>query len=132
MPVAIDTSVLIEAERLGTVDAVLPREEDGPFYIPALAAAEFLLGTHPPVRDDLRYRALLLYQGQLQRMVDDFTEADAAQMAALAADLKRRGQTMKFFDAAIAASVMARGDKLLTADTDFDRLEDQMILLKIS
>ena len=53
-------------------------------------------------------------------------------MAALAADLKRRGQTMKFFDAAIAASVMARGDKLLTADTDFDRLEDQMILLKIS
>lgn len=65
-------------------------------------------------------------------MVDDFTEADAAQMAALAADLKRRGQTMKFFDAAIAASVMARGDKLLTADTDFDRLEDQMILLKIS
>ena len=47
MPVAIDTSVLIEAERLGTVDAVLPREEDGPFYIPALAAAEFLLERSP-------------------------------------------------------------------------------------
>jgi predicted nucleic acid-binding protein len=131
MPVAIDTSVLIEAERLGSVDAVLPREENGPFYIPALAAAEFLLGTQPPVRDDLRYRALLIYQGQLQQLVDDFTEADAAQMAGLAADLKRKGQSMKFFDAAIAASVMARGDKLLTADSDFDRLGNRITLLKI-
>ena len=131
MPVAIDTSVLIQAEKLGNFEAALPPEEDGPFYIPALAAAEFLIGTHPPVRDDLRYRALLLYQTKLKPLVDDFTEADAAELAALTVNLKLSGQTMKFFDAAIAASVIARGDRLLTADTDFDRLGNRITLLKL-
>ena len=131
MPVAIDTSVLIEAERLGGVDALLPPEENGPFYIPALAAAEFLLGTHPPVKDDLRYRALLLYQGEFKRMVSAFTESDAMEMASLSARLKRAGQQMKFFDAGIAATVMARGDKLITADSDFDRLGNRITLLKL-
>ena len=60
MPVAIDTSALVEAEKLGSFDAILPRNESGPFYIPALAAAEFLVGTHPPVRADLRHRAVQL------------------------------------------------------------------------
>jgi hypothetical protein len=44
MPVAIDTSVLISAERLGDFDRLLPENEGGPYYIPALAASEFLLG----------------------------------------------------------------------------------------
>src|SRR3989442_4689295 len=114
MPVAIDTSVLIQAERQGGLDSVLPRNENGPFYIPALAAAEFLVGTHPPVRDSLRYRALLLYQAKYEHLVEDFTEADAKQLAALISDLRRTGQVMKFFDTAIAATAMARGDKLLT------------------
>ena len=38
---------------------------------------------------------------------------------------------MKFFDAAIAATVMARGDALVTADADFDRLGKRIHLLKI-
>jgi predicted nucleic acid-binding protein len=131
MPVAIDTSILIEAERAGSIGSVLPADEDGPFYIPALAAVEFLIGTHPPVRDALRYRALLIYRGEFQEMVDDFTESDAVEMATLAAELARKGQQMKFFDAAIAASVIARGDTLLTADSDFDRLGNKITLLKI-
>jgi len=53
------------------------------------------------------------------------------QFAVLIAELKRKGQTMKFFDAAIAATVIARGDSLLTADQDFDRLGDRVSLLKI-
>jgi predicted nucleic acid-binding protein len=131
MSVAIDTSVLIEAERLGGMDTLLPPDEDGPFYIPALAAAEFLLGTHPPVRDNLRYRALLLYQSEFKRMVSAFTEGDAMELAALSARLKRAGHQMKFFDAGIAATVMARGDKLITADGDFDRLGNRITLLKL-
>src|SRR3989442_15898761 len=112
MPVAIDTSVLIQAERQGGLDSVLPRNENGPFYIPALAAAEFLVGTHPPVRDDLRYRALLIYEAEFKSMVEAFTPEDAVELARLACRLKRRGQSMKFYDAGIAASVIARGDKL--------------------
>ena len=131
MPVAIDTSILVEAEKLENFEATLPRDENGPYYIPAMAASEFLIGTHAPVRDDLRYRAAQLYQALFKPLVDSFTEADAAQLAALTAELKRKGQMMKFFDAAIAASVLARGDKLLTADADFDRLADRITLLKL-
>jgi predicted nucleic acid-binding protein len=131
MPVAIDTSVLIEAEKIAGIESLLPQGEVGPFYIPAMAASEFLIGVHPPVRDRLRYRALLMYQSIFKRLVSSFTEADAAELAALSADLKRKGQQMKFFDAGIAATVMARGDKLLTADGDFDRLGGSITILKI-
>lgn len=131
MPVAIDTSALVEAEKLGSFEAILPRDESGPFYIPALAAAEFLVGVHPPVRDSLRYRALLLYQAKYEHLVEDFTEADAKQLAALISELRRTGQVMKFFDAAIAATTMARGDTLLTADNDFDRLNNKLNIVKI-
>jgi hypothetical protein len=37
---------------------------------------------------------------------------------------------MGFFDAAIAATVMARGDSLLCLDGDFDRLKGRIDLLK--
>jgi predicted nucleic acid-binding protein len=37
---------------------------------------------------------------------------------------------MKFFDAAIAATVIARGDSLLAFDGDYDRLKDRIELLK--
>jgi predicted nucleic acid-binding protein len=130
MPVAIDTSVLISAERQGNFDKLLPENEDGPYYIPALAASEFLVGTHPPVRQDLRLRATQLYQNRFRALVSSFTEADAAQLALLIVELKAKGQQMKFFDAAIAATVLARGDKLLVLDGDFDRLKPRIQLLR--
>ncbi|HUD82174.1 MAG TPA: PIN domain-containing protein [Candidatus Saccharimonadales bacterium] len=130
MPVAIDTSVLISAERQGDFDRLLPENEDGPYYIPALAASEFLVGTHPPVRPDLRQRAFRLYQNRFRALVTSFTEVDAAQLSMLIVELKAKGQQMKFFDAAIAATVLARGDKLLVLDTDFDRLKDRIQLIR--
>jgi len=130
MPVGIDTSVLVAAEKQGDFEKLLPQSEQGPYYIPALAATEFLVGTHPPVRADLRHRAAQLYVNRFSALVSNFTESDAAQFAALIAELKSKGQTMKFFDAAIAATVLARGDKLLVMDADFDRLSDRIILLK--
>jgi predicted nucleic acid-binding protein len=131
MPVAIDTSALVEAEKLESFEAILPEDESGPFYVPALAATEFLVGTHVPVRDALRYRAILLYRSRIEPLVEEFTEPEAMALAALLAELRRHGQTMKFFDAAIAATVIARGDKLLAADNDYDRLGNRITLLKI-
>jgi len=128
MPVGIDTSVLISAEKHGGIERLLPVGEDS-FYVPARAAAEFLVGIHPPVRADLRQRASQLYQKSFRFMVSAFNEADAAQLAALIAEPKTKGQQMKFFDAAIAATVLARGDKLLVLDGDFDRLKDRIKLL---
>ena len=65
-------------------------------------------------------------------MVSSFTEADAAQLAALISELKSQGRQMKFFDAGIAATALARGDKLLVLDSDFDRLKDRIKLLRPS
>lgn len=130
MPVAIDTSVLISAERQGDLDGLLPEKEDGPYYIPALAATEFLVGTQPPVRPNLRQRALQIYQNRFRSLVSTFTELDAVQLSVLIAELKSKGQQLKFFDAAIAATAISRGDKLLVLDSDFDRLKDRIQLLR--
>ncbi len=129
MAIALDTTVLVAAEKFGDLAPFLPDDPEG-VYIPALAAAEFLVGTHPPVKDSLRERARRIYENQMRDLVVSFEEADAAQLAALNAENRRRGQTMGFYDAAIAAPVMAHGDKLLALDSDYDRLKDRLELLK--
>lgn len=48
----------------------------------------------------------------------------------LISELKATGQTLKFFDAAIAATVLSRRDKLLVLDGDFDHLKDRIELLR--
>ena len=88
------------------------------------------MGTHPPAKAHLRERARRLYEDEFRSLVDTFGEADAAQLAALNAELRRTGKVMGFFDAAIAATVIARQDSLLVVDSDFDRLSDRIELLK--
>ncbi len=56
MSIAIDSSVLIEWEKTGNL-ANYFSHLGGSFYVPALAAVEFLQGTHPPARLELRERA---------------------------------------------------------------------------
>jgi predicted nucleic acid-binding protein len=97
-------------------------KETGPFYVPALAAAEFLAGTHLAGNDTTRERARRFYETEIKSLVDVFDEADAAALALLNATLRRKGQTMKLYDAAIAAGALGRGDSLLTLDDDFDRV----------
>ena len=130
MAIALDTSVLVAWEKAGTLPGFLEAHE-GPFYVPAHAAAEFLVGTHPPVRADLRERARRLYETQIKALVDAFDEADAAQLAALNAELRTKGRTMKFYDAAIAATVLARQDELLAIDGDYDRIKDRVKLVRL-
>ena len=81
------------------------------------------------MKAELRRRAAALYQNRFRALVSHFTEADAAALAALISELRGKGQQMKFFDAAIAATVISRGDKLLAVDSDFDRVKDRVRLL---
>jgi len=129
MPTAIDTSVLIAAEKDGNFFDFIARIP-GEFYIPAHAAAEFVAGTHPPVKEHLRERARRIYENLFRKIVQPFEEADAAQLAALNAELRRTGNSMKLYDAAIAATALARGDSILALDADFDRLADRIEILK--
>jgi len=129
VPVAIDTSVLIHAEKSGEWENLRP-DGNAIYYIPAHAAAEFLVGTYLPKSELLRERARRVYEGKFKLLVDLFDEADAAQLALLMVELRKTGQSMGFFDAAIAATVMARGDSLLALDGDFDRLKYRLQLIK--
>jgi predicted nucleic acid-binding protein len=122
MAIAIDTSVLIAAERGFVTLADLLEKEAGPFYVPALAAAEYLAGTHLAGSETTRERARRFYEAEIKPLVDVFDEADAAALALLNATLRRKGQTMKLYDAAIAAGALARDDSLLALDNDFDRV----------
>ena len=122
MAIAIDTSVLIAAERGLVTLADLLEKEVGPFYVPALAAAEYLAGTHLAGNETTRERARRFYEAEIKSLVDVFDEADAAALALLNATLRRKGQTMKLYDAAIAAGALARDDSLLALDNDFDRV----------
>ena len=131
MPVAIDTSVLIHAEKTGAFENLLP-DGEATYYIPAHAAAEFLVGAHLPKSAALRERARRTYDTKFRLLVDLFDEADAAALAGLIAELRRAGQTMGFFDAAIAATAIARGDSLLAMDADFDRLKKRLNLIQPS
>ena len=107
MPVAIDTSVLIHAEKTGAFENLLP-EGEATYYIPAHAAAEFLVGAHLPKSAALRERARRTYDTKFRLLVDLFDEADAA----------------------IAATAIARGDSLLAMDADFDRLKKRLNLIQ--
>lgn len=89
-----------------------------------------MAGTHPPVRDHLRERARQIYENLFREIVEPFEESDAVQLAALNAELRGLGQSMKLYDAAIAATAMARGDSLLALDGDFDRLAGRLKLIK--
>ena len=129
MPVAVDTSVLIHAEKSGDFESLLP-DDEGIYYIPVHAAAELLVGAHLPKSARLRERARSIYENKFKLLVDLFDENDAAQLALLISELRKDGQQMGFFDAAIAATVMARGDTLLCLDSDFDRLKEKIDLLK--
>ena len=128
MPVAIDTSVLIHAEKAGDFENLL--SNDDLYYIPVHAAAEFLVGAHLPKSAHLRERARSTYENKFKLLVDLFDEKDAAQLALLISELRKSGQQMGFFDAAIAATAMARDDALLCLDGDFERLKDRIEILK--
>jgi len=129
MPAAIDTSVLIHAEKSGDFESLLPGDDEI-YYIPVHAAAEFLVGAHLPKSSHLRERARSIYENKFKLLVDLFDENDAAQLALLISELRKDGRQMGFFDAAIAATVLARGDTLLCLDSDFDRLKEKIDLLK--
>ena len=96
MPVAIDTSVLIRAEKSGDFDNLLP-DDEAIFYIPAHAAAEFLVGAHLPKSAHLRERARSIYENKFKLLVDLFDEKDAAQLALLISELRKAGPANGIF-----------------------------------
>ena len=121
MATAIDTSVLIEAEHGGSLDD-LPTLGEGPFYVPPHAAAEFLMGVLLVKNPHTASKARRFYEDEIRPLIDVFGEVEAERLASLNVALRQAGQSMGFYDATIAATVLARQHTLMTADDDFDRV----------
>ena len=121
MATAIDTSVLIAAERGGTLEDYLEAGE-GPFYVPPHAAAEFLMGVLLVKNPHTATTARRFYEDQVRPLIDVFGETEAETLASLNVALRKSGQQMGFYDATIAAMALARQDSLMTADNDYDRV----------
>ena len=118
---ALDTSALIAAEKDPTVRALLEIEED--LIIPAMAAAEFLVGIRLSSKESVRLRAQDFYDEALRPAVLPFDEAQAQTLASLLTENRRTGRTMKMFDAAIAATAIDLACPLIVRDNDFDGIE---------
>jgi tRNA(fMet)-specific endonuclease VapC len=116
----VDTSVLIHAERNQDFREKLLQEEE--LFIPAMAAAEYLVGIKIVKSEKLRQRAQDFYD-QLRPYVYDFDESQAHALAGIIATARKNGFTIKAFDAAIAAAAMDYDCPILVADGDFDGID---------
>ena len=120
MNIAIDTSVLVDAER-GQVDliAMLAQSTDA-FYLPVMARAEWLVGLKL-VKGATLIRAQQFKMHVLDQLPVFAMESNHADLlAALIAEARRKGRTIKPYDAAIAAQVLAEAGKtILCSDDDY-------------
>lgn len=117
---AIDTSVLIAAERDKAVLEKLTKEKA--LFVPAMAAAEFLVGIRAVKKLSLWLRAQDVYDDHYKPYIFAFTESQAQTLASLIVENTKRGRQMKMFDAAIAATAIDLACPLIVADSDFDHL----------
>jgi len=115
----IDTSVLIDAERDEATRLKLFGED---FFIPALAAAEFLVGVRLIASEKKRQLAQEFYD-EFSTAVLPLNEPQARILANLIADERRRGRTLKPYDAGIAAAALEQECTLLAKDGDFEGIE---------
>lgn len=116
MGVLLDTSILVAEERGGDALEHVPDREGGS-AISAITLAEFWKGLERAGGATLRRRR----EGFYDRVVAGFDvapvdEGVALEAARLWADLERRGSMVPAFDLLIAATALARGWALATAD----------------
>ncbi|HEY0548709.1 MAG TPA: PIN domain-containing protein [Verrucomicrobiae bacterium] len=112
----VDTSVLISLERN---EAARARLADEDFFVPALAAAEFLVGVRLTRSETQRQRGQDFYD-DIAAFVLPLSESQARIVANLIVDQRRKGKTLDPYDAAIAAAAIDSGAELVTHDKDFD------------
>lgn len=117
MGLLIDASILIEHER-GRLDvASRVAERDDEFFLSVLTASELLHGVHRAVEASVRARRSAFVEGILSSF--PLLEIDlsiARAHARLWADLSRTGRLIGAHDLWIAASCLARGLRLATAN----------------
>ena len=124
----VDTSFLVDAEHDEALRRILHRET---FVVPAIAAAEFLLGVRLVKNEGIRQRAQTFYEDYIRPFVFPFDEAQAQTLATLIATQRRKGRVLKPYDAGIAAAALELRCPIFAVDSDFDGI-DGLDVIKLS
>ena len=127
----LDTSILIEAER-GRVQIaeLLESYGESTFSIAAITASELLHGCHRVQNAGIRARQLAFVEAVLESVpILSFGLAEARRHADIWVELARRGKTIGPHDLLIAATALARGEKLATLNhAEFRRVPGLQLL----
>ena len=118
MAILIDTSVFIAVER-GALDLSLrlANDSDEEIWLCTITASELFYGVHRATTATVRARRSALVEGVLIRHgIAEFDLSAARVHAALSADLARAGTPVGHHDLIIAATALARGWPVATAD----------------
>ena len=125
MAVLIDASILIEAER-GRLDLEphVARHADEEAFLSVITASELLHGVHRAVDPAVRARRSAFVEGLLERFpVLAADLACARAHAQIWAELRRAGTIIGAHDLWLAATCVAHGLVMVTADVrDFERV----------
>lgn len=130
MALLVDTSVLIQAERHGLSLDALPLPPDEPVCIAAITASELLHGLYRANSPMRRLRRERLVEALLEALPVIPVDLHVARThAALWADLAGCGQPIGAHDLLIAATALARGAGVLTAnERDFGRVPELRVI----
>ena len=112
----LDTSLLIEAERgRFPIDRLLESLNEENVSIAAITASELLYGCHRAQNAGVRARRFAFVEAVLDAVpIVSFGLAEARRHAELWAELSRHGRIIGPHDLLIAATALARGEKLAT------------------
>ena len=112
----LDTSLLIEAEREKfRIDRLLESLGEEGVSIAAITASELLHGCHRAQKAGARARRFAFVEGILDAVpIASFGLTEARRHAELWAELARQGKMIGAHDLLIAATALARGEKLAT------------------
>lgn len=118
MGILIDSSVLIGAERSGAdMAAHVSGREDDEIFISVVSASELLHGVHRAKDRNIKAKRLAFVEGVLSAIpVLDIDLAIARSHAQLWADLTQHGKMIGVHDAWLAATCLAHGLRLATAN----------------
>lgn len=114
--ILIDTSVLIEAERNREVLGQLP--QDGRHSISVITVSELLHGVHRATPDNVRIQRQVVVEALLGAIEQlPITTRIARLHAQIWAELQAKGEIIGAHDLWIAATALAHGLTLVTANT---------------
>jgi predicted nucleic acid-binding protein len=127
--ICIDTSILVAAARhRAPLTEYLRDHVDEDIFVPAMAAAEFLVGVYGTRSERIRLNAQTFYTDYVKPMVEGFDEPQAHRLAAIICETKSKGKIIKPYDGAIAAAAIEFGADILTLDSDFDHIDGLTVL----